>query len=192
MDFVASLVDSLSWPISIFFLVLILRRPITKLLERTASIRWGDKRIEFDSSLTDVRKRVDRTFRDSPDIGMDPSSNQQALDSLNQAFEYRNKHPRQAIIEAWLEVETALDAAVERLGLYEAYGKRRHAGLAIRLLRSAEQLRGDWAEALNGLRRLRNKAAHDRQFDLAPDQAEEYIQLCVDAITYIQKLGRVS
>jgi len=192
MDFIASLVDSLSWPISIFFLVLILRRPIVQLLERTASIRWGDKRIEFDNSLTDVRENVDRTIQESPEIGMDPTSNQQALDSLNRAFEYRSKQPRQAIIEAWLEVETALDAAVERLELYEAYSKRRNAGLAIRLLRSAEQLRGDWAEALNGLRRLRNKAAHDRQFDLAPDQAEEYIQLCVDAISYIQKLGTAS
>ncbi|MDE0127981.1 MAG: hypothetical protein OXQ86_00245 [Gammaproteobacteria bacterium] len=189
MDFIVSLVDSLSWPISIFLLVLILRRPIVQLLERTASIRWGDKRIEFDNSLTDVRENVDRTFQESSDIGLDPSSNQQALDSLHKAFEYRSKHPRRAIIEAWLEVEEALDAAIERLELYESYSKHRNAGLAIRLLRSAEQLRGEWVEALKGLRRLRNKAAHDRHFDLEPDQAEEYIQLCVDVITYISKLG---
>ena len=142
MDFVASLVDSLSWPISILFLVLILRKPIARLLERTASIRWGDKRIEFSSSLTDLREKVDRAFQDSPDVGMDPSLNQQALDSLNQAFEHRSKHPRQAVIEAWLEVEAALEDTAERLGLYESYGKRRHSGLAIRLLRSGEQLRG--------------------------------------------------
>lgn len=189
MEFVSSVIDSLSWPISIFIIVLILRRPLARLLERTASIRWGDKQIAFSSSLLAASKQVERAYMDSPDVGTDSSSSELAFSSVKQALRTSSKQPRQAIIEAWLEVEAALNAAGERLGLYESYGKRRDAGLAIRLLRSREHLKEDWVEALYRLRRLRNQAAHDRRFHLAPDQAEEYIQLCVDAITYIQKLG---
>lgn len=189
MEFVSSLVDSLSWPISIFILVLILRKPIARLLARTASIRWGDKQIEFSSSLLAASKQVDRAYRDSPDVGMDASSSERALNSVKHALRTSSKQPRQAIIEAWLEVEVALNAAGNRLGLYESDGKRRHAGLAIRLLRSREHLEADWAEALYRLRQLRNEAAHDRPFHLEPNQAEDYIQLCVDVIAHIQKLG---
>ena len=51
LDFTSSIVDSLIWPIIILFLALFFRSSIRRLLDRIASVSWGDKHVKFDRKL---------------------------------------------------------------------------------------------------------------------------------------------
>ena len=74
--------------------------------------------MEFALSLLDAQEQPDKSVKISLVEGIDVSSSDQAQDSVRHALRTSSKQPRQAIIEAWLEVEAALATACERLSVY--------------------------------------------------------------------------
>ena len=172
LDFASSLVDSLSWPIIFLILALTFRAALTRLFERIASVSWGDKQINFDRGLSEAQAYADRAMMAGGQRAFERPKYGETLSFVQGPLKTSIESPRQAIIEAWLEVEAELNLAAERLGVHVPLKGRQPIGLAFRLLRSTEHLNEDWTGLLNHLRRLRNQAAHDRRFDLAPDQAD--------------------
>ena len=187
-DYVSLLVDHLSWPIVILVLAFTFKGSLTRLFERIASVSWGDKQINFDRSLSEAQEYADRVMTAGQRGEFEPPKYEERLSFVRGPLETSAINPRQAIIDAWLEVEDELNNAIERLGMHVPYRTSQSTIIAIRLLRSTERLNKYSISLLNHLRQLRNRAAHDRRFDLAPEQAAEYVQLCADAIAYLRHL----
>ena len=190
LDFTSSIVDSLIWPIIILFLALFFRSSIRRLLDRIASVSWGDKHVKFDRVLEEAREQVDTAILSSGRGGKPGRvTSAELLQWISQPLNAIPSNPRQGVIDAWLEVESALEDAAERLGVYIPSKTNRRPGLSLRLLMHNEHISEDWVHVFRRLRQLRNEAAHDRRFDLTSDRAEDYVRLCADAIFYLRHLS---
>lgn len=190
LEFIASLADSLGWPIVILIIVVAFRNHVGKLINNITTITVRGSTItvarELDAAKEQAAsaglriKRVDTT--DEPAEG-------ETARILRQVRESSREYPRAAIIEGWLVVERELSETCERLDLATTRGRARGFMAASELLQSAGHLNADLNGLLRHLRHLRNEAAHNLRFDVSPDEAQEYIVLCGEIIDFLQNLS---
>ena len=51
LEFVASAIDSLAWPVTVILCILILKEPLGKLLSRVSKFKYGEIEAEFQERL---------------------------------------------------------------------------------------------------------------------------------------------
>ena len=153
---------------------------IKKLFGRITSISVRGTEIAFGEGL-DAAKEQART------AGL-PVESESARDDAWPDREPNRDYPRASVIEAWLAVEKGLRDACVRLNLARP-PELRSVNEATRRLRESGHVNEDLGGVLRHLRHLRNEAAHDIQFDISPDQAEEYLVLCFEVISCLERLG---
>ena len=123
MAFVASLVHSLAWPVIGFAIVIVLRLPITAVLNRgIRRLRAGPVEIEFDQELAEVAEELRR----SPELAaaepeLLPVNLTEDLGRLVKVS------PRAAVLEAFARIEARLDELLESSEA-EPYRRARRAG----------------------------------------------------------------
>ena len=125
LDFTSSIIDSLMWPIIILILALIFRASIVRLLDRIASVSWGDKKVNFDRELDEANEEANTALLSSGRVqASERSVSAELLQWLGPPIDAVARKPRQGIIDAWLEVESALEEAAERLDVYTPLGDK--------------------------------------------------------------------
>ena len=189
LQFVASLVDSLIWPAVLLVLALVFRTRVEALIDNIVSIRIGDKQVAFARSLDAAGEQAKKVADADTSPQPEPVELDQAAKAFRATSTSSTASPRAAIIECWLVVQNELNAAIERLGLSESVTGQCSTVRTVPLLRSSGYLNDDWVGLIHHLRSLRNEAAHDLRFDISPDQADEYYDLCLYAVHIIQALG---
>jgi len=98
LTFVAKLFKAGAWPIAVVALALLFRTKIEELLTRLTKGKLGPAEFEFEARLREIE-------RESTDIRLPPVEVKD-LSALQQRTE---SSPRAAILQAWLEVEAAID-----------------------------------------------------------------------------------
>jgi len=163
LDFVASLVESLAWPLIVGFCVYILRTPAGKILERISKLKYGDLEAEFQERLNKIEPIANG---DTKRIIQEKNITPITLEYLSELS------PRAAVLEAWIIVENAtsafceangLPANISYQGLFQAAKKK---DLDIEAFQTAYQ----------ELRLLRNKAVHATDSDITPITAKQYVK----------------
>jgi hypothetical protein len=155
LDFVSRLVDALAWPAAIVAVVVILRRPIGRLLDRIKGARY--RGVEFD--LGEVEEEIKRTrLPPAPGGAGDGSFEGQRTEELVRVA------PRAAVIDAWLSVERELDNLSGQLGLSGS----------VSALEESGAITSDLARLIRDLRRLRGEAVHAEDFEISPNEARAY------------------
>ena len=182
LEFIASLADSLAWPVAIIVLILAFRRDVRKLFEKIVSISIRGNTISFDQTLQAAKEQAKHA-------GL-PLETDSSRAELKSDRESSGDYPRAAIIEAWLTVLQQTADACLRLGLVSSPRELRRRIDTISLLRKAGHVNEDLDAVLRHLRHLRNEAAHDMQFDISPAQATDYLVLCEEVAAYLGQLGR--
>ena len=180
LEFVSSLVDTLIWPIVVLVLIFSFRGQIKKLFGRITSISVRGTQIAFGEGLDAAKEQA-------KSAGLQVES-ESARDDAWPDREPNRDYPRASVIEAWLAVEKGLRDASIRLDLARP-GELRAVNEATRRLRRAGHVNEDLGGVLRRLRHLRNEAAHDIRFDISADQAEDYLVLCFEVISYLESLG---
>lgn len=195
MEFTSLLVDSLVWPILVLVGVVLFRSQIGKLIDRVRSVQFNGKQVDFDKAIDDgllaakeQARKVDLPEEDTG-VGMAMGPDR-ALWRIRKAQASTGDSPRGAIIESWVALERALGDACERLGLRKGHGRGPGARRAAVLMAGAGHFNAEFLRLLDQLRHLRNEAAHAVQFDIARPVAEEYVQLCLEAIRFLNRLDR--
>src|ERR1043166_4069973 len=116
LQFLASLVGSLAWPITIVVLVYLLRVPLVKILLTLTRLRYKDLELDFGREIKQLEK-------DARALDIDPKVPPASLipppkgarDLIGQAIMLTEDYPSPAIGIAWQAVEEGLMAAVMRL-----------------------------------------------------------------------------
>jgi len=190
--FTVELVKALAWPLAILVTVLLLRKPLVRLLPHLLRLRYKDFELEFGEKLEKLGARVGELSGDvRPAVtevevsawttapGKEAVAPKDWLSGLRegkltdqvQALAYLS--PRAAITEAWRHLEQAIDAAAVESGRAQprSFQERLDLLQAARLFGHVE------LSIARDLRALRNQAVHKRDFPLAPDQAIEFARV---------------
>jgi hypothetical protein len=181
-EFIASLVNSLAWPMAVVILVLILRKPLAGLIPLLQRLKYKDLELEFGRRVEEVSEKLVAAIP-RPTLKYVPSP------SESRAIQLAEVSPRAAVMEAWREVERAVIGAAKRNDLSTGKEQGRVTSLrAIRSLEQAEMVERDKARLLNDVRVLRNQAAHAPEFALSKDSAIEYVNAAQQLTSYLDSL----
>lgn len=185
LQFIASVIDSLAWPVAVVALVLVLRVPVRSLLGDLTRFRYGDVEMNFGQEVRELEDRAKaaglhvRALPEPPKPGIQDSA-QIVADATRLVSEFSGP----AVGLAWTAVEHELMQAVMRLGISADYPPYNAPIKNIELLSKHEYLDAESRAVLDRMRRLRNAAVHPSQgtTGISSDEAREFIAL-TEAVT---------
>ena len=193
LDFLASAMESISWPIAIIVLVLLLRKPMIKLIPNIQRIRYGNVELDFGMELQELEGKAKTAgLRIEEQSQLSHTVPRTADDSIVDAVRLVEDFPGPAIGVAWLAVEYELSQAVGRLAISADYPPYNSAIRNVVLLHEHGYIDEETRGVLDRMRRLRNVAVHavrDRA-EISTDQAREFVALAEAVARSMKKIGR--
>ena len=179
LDFIASLVGSLAWPLAAVIIALVFHKRIGLLLAKIRTLKWGEAAVDFTENLDKVESAAaalaDQTDgQDSPPPAA-PSGRFHELLAIS---------PNAAILDTWSEVENEIRKLGNHHGLIDS---------AARPSRMGEQLVKSGVlpigihKMLAEMRFMRNQAAHGAQ--TTPEDALRFYQLSQRTLAFIEGLA---
>lgn len=188
LQFISELVGSLSWPLTIIILIILLRKEISDLLMSMTRVKFRDLEMDFQRLAESARQ-----LPPSPPLSdLMPQDRIYYASLEDQMLHIAEEIPSAAILLAWASVETALSSAVARMAISPDPPQYRSA------FHNMEQLK-DWAglsqeafDTINEMRILRNKMAHDekRRITISKNDALTYVKTAIRIIHYLNGLSR--
>ncbi|MFD2256783.1 hypothetical protein ACFSSA_08860 [Luteolibacter algae] len=184
LEFLASLVSSLAWPATIFLAIFFLRKPLVELIPLLKKLKYKEFEAEFRDALeaTPVPPTI------ATDDTLSADSPGDLLKSRNYYLQLAEVSPRSAIMEAWLELESASSDAYTRIvkpGMKVFMNPRDTA----QYLYGQSLITEDEYKSFQSLARLRNKAAHETDLsDMNQKVVGEYVDFCLTLASKIRAL----
>jgi len=178
LQFVASLVSSLAWPLALVAIVLILRRPLTGLLGRIVKARGYGIEAEFAEAQASVALATAAVAGIASGSARAFDATVRVRESLVSTLADTAKEaPAAAVTIAYAEIEKAIRARIGEA----AEGAKLSSSVLVAMALGRGVISSETAEAVRGLTVLRNLAAHGDEVD--PAKALDYLMLA-DAVIY--------
>ena len=185
-QFIASIVGSVAWPITVLVIILLLRKHLIRLLSKLTSLKYGDLEAKFDSGLD----RAESDLLSLPPVARETiDRDRSATDHILklQVISATKLPPHLEIIEAWRAVERELRNYAESRGIRAA--STTPLLLLLRVLSNKEYLNPILISLINELRTLRNFASHAAESDqITPEQARRYLETTAQVIQQLHAL----
>jgi len=186
LEFFASVIAALAWPLSIVIIFWFLRHPIRELIPLLRRLKFNGLEAEFEKGLRTVKRKVVLTDNEPQKVA------EGHLKPLEHYLRLAEVSKRLAIMEAWLEVDAATADAYVRLvepGMKVFMNPRETARETAEYLRGRDLISEDDYKMYVELSRLRNKAAHEiDNLDINDSIVREYIDLALDVAAKIRAL----
>ncbi|GLS91266.1 hypothetical protein GCM10007916_23350 [Psychromonas marina] len=163
LDFVASLVNSLAWPVGVVCCIYILKAPAGKLLERVSKLKYGELEAEFQERLNKI---------ETTQVGDENKVVEEDTITSISLTELSEVSPRAAILEAWVSLEKTTSVFCQANGLP---AKVSYQGL-FKLAKEKDLDIEPFQAAYQELRVLRNKAVHASDLDITATTAKQYVK----------------
>lgn len=184
LTFIAQALAATAWPICVLVIVVMLRRPVIDLIPSLRKLKWKGLEAEFEKGLVQARQLIDAEATQlSASKQSFPEKDRKLLDNLAGAA------PRYVVLESWREVEEALLRTARTIGAPEKLQRARASTVAADSLLKGGEIGNAEFQVITILRNLRNRAVHEREFELSSDDAVEY----ADAARWlVEVLGQAS
>ena len=188
LTFIAEVVRALAWPASLFALVVLLRKPLKELIPLLRKLRYKEIELEFSKEIAVLKAKTFSGQQTAlPNSGADSSELPERL--RNKRAELLRMVPfstRVAIMEAWIEVETAANEVASSLWSQPPSDTfKNHPTLGEYLFKCKIITRDD-LEAFRRLRHLRNSAAHAQELHLSETDAVSYVEVAMSLAAKIR------
>lgn len=182
LTFTSKLVEALVWPITILFIILILRRPILNLIPFLQRFKFKELELEFDKKVHELVTEAKLTLpEDINKFADEPSA--QKLAGLAEIS------PRASILESWLELENAALDAIKKNDIHITNQELRSPLSLGNALEKAGVIDGNKLSIFHKLRNLRNAATHAYDFALDPMSAIEFSRLALSLAKSIRSFS---
>ena len=178
LEFIASIIDSLAWPLAIVVLIFILRTPLSKLIPFL-------ERLKFKGLELDFTKRVHEVAAEAAAVLPEPVP-QIAHAVEEELEELAAVYPRGAVLESWIKIERAAADAAKRRGLPLSSVDLKSPKRLIHVLEDAKVLDEKQAAVFDDLRNLRNAAAHASDLTLTASTAAQYVKATQRILTVLE------
>lgn len=176
--FTTEMVKALAWPASAIILVFLLRKPIIDLVPLMKKLKYKELELEFSQELKSLRSEVTANSGTEDQVVSQPS-NSKALDLLSFSA-------RAAIMEAWIEVETAANEVASSFWGKSPNETMRNFSKLGEYLHQCKVIDDKQLIIFQRLRQLRNKVAHVQAIDLNEDDAKSFIVMAENLAKHIK------
>jgi hypothetical protein len=193
LEFAASVIRSLAWPVAIVALVLILQSPVKKLLLSLTRFKYRDVEIDFAREVAQLESRAKA-------IDLKPRFRVRAADEktkdpahiLRDATQLVDEFPIPAVALAWTAVEHELMGAVYRLAISADPPSESSASKSISILQESEYLDKEAYSFLTRMRDLRNMVVHSHGpgTRITSDDAREFVAIADAMVERLASLER--
>jgi hypothetical protein len=201
-ELIASLVDSLAWPLAVVAVVFVFRGAIANLIRTVTQLRYGSFEVNFGRELAALEAQAPAALPPpaAPDVRGIPHPGEEidreSIDRRRMAPEpsrlpeekvatVAQVSPAAAVSLAWNEIETELRDAAQRTGSAPAAASQDTEQL-MQTLAAAGTMSPDVFGYLDRMRRLRNEAVHAPPQALTPAEAQDYARLANQVIQHIK------
>ena len=180
LEFLASIVDSLAWPVFTFLLTLVIvtvfKKPLVELIHRVRKISHGESVVEMSEQVQQLKVEISESVQQLETESLPPVGISQ-----RDRFTIRND-PRALPIEAWLRAESAARQLLLENGVDDEIGSPSE---VLRRLRSANLIRQLEHDALMTLLNMRNRAVREPDFNIDPEMRDRFVELTEEIIRVI-------
>ncbi len=172
LGFSAAVIQAIAWPAAILGLAIIFRAEVKGLMsDRMRRFKAGPLEVEWEHVAAQIEAQVPPA-----ELGHEPG----AESLLAELGDMAREHPAAAVLEAYGRVERRLRQMLEAHDEAQEGITLRSTTSAVGYARMAEQaglVSPETVRAVEGLRMLRNLAAHGREGEVPPQRAVEYVVL---------------
>lgn len=187
LTFTAEAIKALAWPGAVLLLAIMLRKPIVELIPLLRKLKYKELEMEFSKEVAELKADVVLVSEQpSVPVGRLPSG-EVAAKQLPERLETKRDElvnmvsfsPRAAIMEAWLEVESAtIEVARSFWNVSSTDGFKGFPRMG-EYLHQTKVIDQKQLETFRRLQHLRNMAAHEQQLRLSEADARSYVELAV-------------
>lgn len=175
LDFVASLVNSLAWPLAAVAIALIFHKQIGALLAKVKTLKWGEAAVDF-------TEKLDKVETEAAALADQADEQDTATPAAPRRFhELLAISPNAAILDSWSEVESEIRKLGKHHGLIDS--PARPGRIGDQLVQSGVLPTGV-QKMLAEMRSMRNQAAHGAQ--TTPEDALRFYQLSQRTLAFIE------
>ncbi|MCT4631893.1 MAG: hypothetical protein N4A76_04020 [Firmicutes bacterium] len=169
LEFIASIIDTLAWPIVVLIVVFLFRKPLSKSLLGLSRFKYNDLELNFGRELNKIEDAIDN----SKLIVDSESYEKNKMDALD----ITEINPFAAIIVAWMEIEKEIGNLINKLAISPDYPGYNSSLKNINLLKEQGYIDSLTYELINDLRHLRNQVAHNKIEAVTYLEAVKYCKL---------------
>lgn len=185
LTFIDNLISHLIWPITVITLFLLLRKELPNIIKSIKKLKYKDVELEFGDAI----KAVAKDAKDSVPI----SKSLQIAGESKESIETRLKAiaklaPRAAILEAWIQVESAAADVVNKKNLSNMVHYHGPARL-LAALQKGNILNGKQNFIFEQLRILRNEAIHIHDAEFTEAAVDNYIESAILIASYLEDIA---
>ncbi|MBN6350233.1 hypothetical protein JZM10_01965 [Providencia rettgeri] len=171
LKFFSELIKALAWPMATIILVILLRKPVVELIPLLRRLKYKEFELEFSKEVSELKAEVEAIAKEkSPSV---PVSSSRLLDLVSFSTPA-------AIMEAWLEVESAAISTASSFWGQSTNDALKNTQKLGEYLLQCKVIDREQLDIFNKLRHLRNKVAHARDLNLSESDARSYVQLALD------------
>lgn len=178
--FIASIVESVAWPIAAFAIAFLFRAQLRKLLDRIRKLSLGENSVDFGGKLDQAEADADAAL---PDAQPNPLSPGLPDDRTAQLISIS---PSAAVLDAWRALESKVRTMANPLVNVATQGRVKpltfRAG--VKYLLDAGQITASTYVLLHDLQQLRNVAAHGD--DVSAADAIRFTTLANQAMFFLE------
>lgn len=170
LTFIAKLVEVIVWPGAVVTVVVLLKKELRQLVPLLRKLKAGPVEAEFERDIASLEEAV-------PPVARLPAPPQQASPRRRELLQLARTDPREAILQAWLDVEAAALRVVHREALHvPEYDSASPTAAIMAIIRDSD-LPGDWIGYFYELRELREMAAQKSDFTPKIEPTVAYVEL---------------
>ena len=171
--FISDIIYSLSWPAAIVICVLLLKKPFLSILSGLKTFKGLGLELSFSEKIDEIASQ--EKHYEPQHIALTES--QQHLIKLTEVS------PRAAIIEAWIDLESAAQDLLQARGITTS--KKSPVSTANLLSEFFPEER--WiVHNFHEMRSLRNMAAHSSDLQVTPAESYEYVKATNRLASYLR------
>lgn len=186
LAFVASILESLAWPMASVILVLLLKDEIIKIAPFIKRLKAGPIEAEFEREVKQLKESAPIHPTDLATVRVTDTASKGFL------FQLAELHPRSAILESWVRLEAAARAASAQGATNGAKASYIPAARLSEVLVEAGIINQDQVTLYHELRRLRNDVAHLVGLDPSQESVRSYIELASFLQSHIEGQSRAT
>jgi uncharacterized protein YutE (UPF0331/DUF86 family) len=180
LTFISKAIESVAWPTAVVLLALMLKKPIAELIPFLRKPKYKELEVEFSREVAELKAETTITT---------PTKENQKITEVaseNRLLQLVNFSTRAAVMEAWLEVESAATAVASSFWNEPPNETIRNYPKLGEYLLQCKVINHKQLETFNKLRQLRNKAAHAEDLNLSESDARTYVELASALTAHIR------
>jgi len=178
--FTSEIIKAIAWPLTTISLVWLLRKPIIELVPLMKKLKYKELELEFSQEVLALKAEAVPTIDQPQEEGSEPT--------ISKALELVALSTRAAIMEAWIEVETAAVEVASSFWNQSSSGAIRNFPRLGEYLHQCKVFDDKQLRIFRRLRQLRNKAAHAEELHLSEEDAMSFIIMASTLVKHIRNM----